>query len=62
MAFGEGFRQFFEEDKSIKSYKTLIHFFVHECGWTQKDFDEADLEFMLDVIDQHIKLNPKNKK
>lgn len=61
MAFGDLLKSQTKSNQS-ETYKTLAYFFVHECGWSQQDFDEADVEFMIDIVEEHKKQNKKNGK
>lgn len=60
--FEEFFKGFSSESQLEKKYKELAYFFVHECGWSQEDFDNADVEFMNDVLEQAERVAKKSKK
>lgn len=65
MAFGDLLKSHLPDSTSNKlfeKYIALAHFFTTECGWSQQDFDEADIEFMNDIITEHIRINRKRGK
>jgi len=62
MAFGDLLKGHIQTNDLIEKYKALAHFFVTECSWSQQQFDEAEIEFMNDIVEYHIKVNKKNRK
>lgn len=62
MGFGDLLKGHLKSNKLLQDYKSMAHFFVHECGWSQEMFDEAELEFMNDVLEEHIRKSKKRKK
>ena len=63
MGFGDAFIKYTNPNKLEQKYKVMAYFFVHECGWSQQDFEAADLEFMNDVLEQHeIEVKKANRK
>lgn len=63
MAFGDLLKSHVNSNSNLfKKYQTLAHFFVTECSWSQEQFDEAEVEFMNDIIEYHIKINKRKGK
>ena len=58
--FGDLFTDL-KKNKLEEQVSDMAYFFVHECGWTQQDFDNADVEFMQDIIKVHSKVMKKQK-
>lgn len=61
MAFGDLLKNHLQTNDLFKKYISLATFFVTECGWTQQQFDEAEVEFMNDVLEEYIRIHPKKK-
>jgi len=59
--FEEFFKGFTSESQLERRYKELAYFFIHECGWSQEDFDEAEVDFMSDILEQADKVAKKRK-
>lgn len=61
MAFGDLIKSHLKSNDLLEKYNALSYFFVYECGWSQEMFDEAELEFMNDVLEYHIKVKKRKK-
>jgi len=46
-----------KKDKNAEFYKNTLYVLVNDAGWSQKDFEEAEIPFILDFISKKVEVN-----